>query len=425
VPVNHRFQGDEVAYVLEDSDVDLVAFDALAQHTMAQLHEDDELPTGSFLYVGDDAPEFAQSYEAFRDGASTAEFDIVPDRLDDAIMLYTSGTTGRPKGCYLTHDNLLSQVETLAFSQQTWENRDDRTLFVLPLFHVGAIARYGMDAYEGDTTVLLQHFAPGRALEVIEEERITQAAFVPTMARMMLDVDGFDDYDLSTFREFAIGAAPAGRELKETIMARFDCDLREVFGQTEMSPTTVMLSPQDTLEKTDSIGEPLKNVLVRVEDPQTGEEIERGEIGRICYQGPTVFREYHNLPEKNAEVFEDGWFKSGDLVWVDEDGFVHFAGRHDDMIVSGGENIYPAEVEEVLHEHEGISHAAVVGVPDDTWGQRVKAAIVLEGSAELSAEDVTEYVESRIAGYKKPREVVFMDALPKGPTGKIEKAELV
>lgn len=126
VPVNHRFKGDEVAYVLEDSDVDQVAFDVLAQHTLAQLHEDGELPTESFLYVGDDAPEFAQSYESFRHSASTAQFDIVPDRLDDAIVLYTSGTTGRPKGCYLTHDNLLSQVETLAFSQKTWENRADR-----------------------------------------------------------------------------------------------------------------------------------------------------------------------------------------------------------------------------------------------------------------------------------------------------------
>lgn len=424
VPVNHRFKGQEVAYVLDDSDVDLVAFDVLARHTLSGLHDEGDLPTDEFLFVGDGAPEFARSYADFRDSAPDDRFDIVPTRLDDAVMLYTSGTTGRPKGCFLTHDNLLSQIETLALSQNTRERRDDRTLLVLPLFHVGALGRYIADAYDGATTVMLQHFQPERSLEIIEAEAVTQGAFVPTMARMLLDVDGFDDYDLSSFEEFAIGAAPAGKQLKETIMDRFDCDLREVFGQTEMSPTTVMLSPEDTLEKSDSMGLPLLNVLVHVEDPETGEAVNTGEIGRICYQGPTVFRGYHDLPEKNAEVFEDGWFKSSDLVWIDEDGFVHFAGRYDDMIVSGGENIYPAEVEEVLHEHDEIARAAVVGVPDEKWGERVKAAVVTREGADLEEADVVRYVESQIADYKKPREVVFLDELPKGPTGKIEKSEL-
>lgn len=163
VPVNHRFKGEEVAYVLGDSDVDLLAYDILARHTVDGLVEDDELPTDALLYVGDDTPDYAEAYAGFREGRSTA-FDIVPTRLDDAILLYTSGTTGDPKGCYLTHDNLLSQLETLVFSQKSRERRDDRTLLVLPLFHVGGLVRYLADAYEGDTTVLMQHFGPERAM---------------------------------------------------------------------------------------------------------------------------------------------------------------------------------------------------------------------------------------------------------------------
>jgi acyl-CoA synthetase (AMP-forming)/AMP-acid ligase II len=425
VPLNHRFQGQEVAYVLQDSGVDALAFDILAKHTIGGLHEDGAIPADAVLYVGDDPPEYATAYETFRERAHDGQFDIVPTRLDDAILLYTSGTTGDPKGCYLTHDNLLSQIETLAFSRQSWEDREDRTVLVLPLFHVGAVARYVADAYDGDTTVLMQHFQPELVMEMIESERVTQGAFVPTMARMLLDVEDFDAYDVGSLEEFAIGAAPADRELKETIVDRFDCDLREVFGQTELSPTTVMLSPDDVLEKPDAVGRPLQNVLVRVEDPETGEPVDVGEIGRICYKGPTVFRRYHDLPEKNDAVFEDGWFKSGDLVRIDEDGFAHFAGREDDMIVSGGENIYPAEVEEVLVGHPDVARAAVVGAPDDEWGERVKAAVVVADGSDLSEPAVIDYVNDRIAGFKAPREVQFLESLPKGPTGKVEKSELV
>jgi acyl-CoA synthetase (AMP-forming)/AMP-acid ligase II len=424
VPLNHRFQGQEVAYVLEDSDVSAVVFDILAKHTLGTLREAGDVSAEEYLFVGEEPPDYATRYDTFRRGAPRDAVDIVPTRLDDATLLYTSGTTGDPKGCYLTHDNLLSQIETLALSRSSWEDRDDRTLLVLPLFHVGAVARYVADAYGGDTTVLMQHFQPDLVLETIESERVTQAAFVPTMARMLLDVDDFDAHDLGSLEEFAIGAAPADRALKQTITERFDCDLREVFGQTELSPTTVMLSPDDVLEKPDSIGEPLQNVLVRVEDPETGEEVETGDIGRVCYKGPTVFRRYHDLPEENDRAFEDGWFKSGDLVRIDEDGFLHFAGREDDMIVSGGENIYPAEIEEVLVGHPDVARAAVVGVPDEEWGERVKAAVVTEDGADPSEAALIDYVKDRIAGFKAPKEVEFLASLPKGPTGKVEKSEL-
>jgi ABC-type branched-subunit amino acid transport system ATPase component len=263
-----------------------------------------------------------------------------------------------------------------------------------------------------------------RVMEVIDAEDITGSFFVPMMSRALLDADGFDDYDIDSFEHYMTGAAPSGKELKEQIIDAFDANLYEVFGQTEMAPVTCLLDPENALEKPDSIGKPITNVTVKVVDAD-GEEVEPGEVGRIAYRGPTAFREYLGMPEKTDEVFDDeGYFVSSDLVRRDEDGFLYFVGRYDDMIVSGGENIYPAEIEEILHEHESISEAAVVGVPDEEWTERVKAAVVLRDGESMTSEVVMDYVGSRIADFKKPREVEFYEELPRNPTGKILKENL-
>lgn len=425
VPVNHRFKGAEVRYVLSDSDARLLVYGPLSKQTVSEIHDYPELPTKDFLYIGEEVPEFARDYDEIREDADDAPIEIIPNRLDEATIMYTSGTTGQPKGCILTHDNLLMNVETSLIEQGGWIENDQRMLLVLPLFHLAAFGRFLNNLYTGDTTVLMTDFQPQRTMEVLEGEEITKSVFVPTMTRMLLDLDEFDSYDLSHLNELIIGAAPSDKELKQTIINKFNCKLTESFGQTEMSPATTRLNPKDIINKSDSVGRPVLNVQTKVIDPETGKNCGSGDIGRICYRGPTVFKGYHNMPEKNDEVFEDGWFKSSDLVQVDEDGFVYYAGRMDGMIISGGENIYPAEVEEVLHTHPSISDAAVVGVPDERWGERVKAAIVLQSGEELSEEEIIEYVEDRIANYKKPREVEILDELPRGPTGKIEKNELV
>jgi acyl-CoA synthetase (AMP-forming)/AMP-acid ligase II len=427
VPVNHRFKADEVRYVLDDSDSELLVFDADAREIVDDVHDHDDAPD-QYLYVGSDQPDYADSYEAFREEASAEPFDIVPDRLDEATLMYTSGTTGKPKGCVLTHDNLVMQatnsvVESAIEGEEV--DMDGRSLVVTPLFHIAAFGLFLNNFYVSATTVLMDDFLPQRVMEVLEEEEITGAFFVPMMARALLAVEDFDSYDLSAFENFGIGAAPSGKELKATIQEKFGADLADAFGQTEMSPSTTTLQPSQVLEKPDSVGRPYLNVMAKLVDPETGEEVEQGEIGRICYKGPTRMKGYYNMPEKNAEVIdEDGYFHSGDLVRQDEDGFVYFAGRSDDMIISGGENIYPAEIEEVLHEHEAVDEAAVVGVPDETWSERVKAAVVLEDGHELTAEELQEYVGSRLAGYKKPREVVVLDALPRNPTGKVLKGDV-
>ncbi len=427
VPVNHRFKVDEVAYVLEDSGADLLAFDADARGTVDELQGRGETPE-KYLYVGDERPGYAESYEQFRAEASAEPVDIVPSRTDEATLMYTSGTTGQPKGCILTHENLLMQATNSLVTSATIGrevNIDGQDLVVTPLFHIAAFGLFLGAFYVSATTVLMADFEPGRVLEVLEEEACTGAFFVPMMARALLNQPDFDSYDLSAFDSFRIGAAPSGRELKGTIQERFGADIMDAFGQTELSPTTTTLTPADALEKPETVGKPLLNVMAKVVDPETGEEVNPGDIGRICYKGPTVMQGYYGMPEKTDEVIdEDGWFHSGDLVRMDAEGFVEFVGRSDDMIISGGENIYPAEVEEVLHEHEAVDEVAVVGVPDEEWTERVKAVLVLHDDAEMTAEAVREYVGERLADFKKPREVAFLEGLPRNPTGKVLKNEL-
>ena len=421
VPVNHRFQDREVTYVLSDSGAETIVFDADAAPVVETLVDDAAVET--FLYVGEDVPDFAEDYRAVRAETTAEPVEIVPDRLDDAALMYTSGTTGKPKGCVLTHDNIVQNAVNTVYSAGLEEN-EDRFLVVTPLFHIAAFGSFNNSMYTASTTYVVDDFDPVRTLELIEEESITGGFFVPMMSRALLQVDGFDDYDLSSFRDYMTGAAPSGRELKEAIIDSFDADLYELFGQTEMSPVTCILSPEDALDKPESLGKPIINVTLKVVD-EAGERVERGEIGRAAYKGPTAFREYLGMPGKTEEVFdEDGFFVSGDLVRRDEDGFVYFVGRADDMIVSGGENIYPAEIEEVLHEHEAVAQAAVVGVPDDTYGELVKAGVVTVDGASVTADEVADFVGEHLAGFKKPREIVFMDELPRNPTGKVLKSEL-
>ncbi|TSD09157.1 long-chain fatty acid--CoA ligase [Haloglomus irregulare] len=421
VPINHRFKTGEIGYVLRDCGASICVFDDDAMDTVAGLTGED-LPVERFLHVGNAvaAPDFAESYGSFREsGAKTPpETDIT--RLDRAAMLYTSGTTGRPKGCQFTHDNLLQNTENTVYDVGL--DRDERFLIMTPLFHVAAFALFLDAFYVGATTVLTADFDPDHVLEVIEDEQVTGSFVVPTQGRALLETN-IENYDLSSFRRYWTGTAPSEAELKRDIIDTFDCGLTEMFGQTELSPLTLVLPPEDAFDKIETVGRPLFNVGVKLVD-EDGAEVEQGKIGRIAYRGPTVFEGYHELPAANDEVFDGGWFVSSDLMREDEDGYFEFLGRADDMIISGGENIHPAEIEEVLHEHPAIDAAAVLGVPDEKWGERVKAVVVLEPGEELAAAAVVDYVAERLADFKKPREVDFRDELPRNPTGKVVKGDL-
>lgn len=423
VPINTRFGPEEVLHVLADCDVSCLVVDDEGLDVVASLRSRSEWPVDSIFHTGSETPAFAEGYDAFLDGASRSVHPIDRTRLDDAMILYTSGTTGRPKGCVLTHDNVIQGVVNPIVTLSP--PRDGRFLCVMPLYHIAGFAMLVKTLYLEATTVLLPSFDPPRVLEAIESEAITNAVFVPAMARKLLAVEDFADYDLSSFENFGIGAAPSGERLRNRIVDRFDCELRNAFGQTELSGTTTLLEPEDTLERPDSVGRPVPNVQVSVVDPDTGEPVGPGEVGQIRYRGPTVFDRYCGMPEETRSVIdEDGWFHSNDLVCRDEEGYVYLRGRLDDMIVSGGENVYPSEVEEALHEHAAVAEVAVVGAPDDEWGERVKAVVVLADGASVEAATLQEFVGERIADYKKPREITFREELPRTASGKVQKTEL-
>jgi fatty-acyl-CoA synthase len=422
VPVNHRFKDEEVGYVLGDSGSHLCVFDSDAAPTIRAVRDGDT-PVEEYCYVGEEVPSFADDFRTARASAATDGVEVVPNRLDDAALLYTSGTTGTPKGCVLTHDNLIQNSVNTVYSAGFEEN-DDRFLVVTPLFHIAAFGVFNNTFYAGSTTHIVEEFDPVRTLEIIEEANITGSFFVPTMSRAMLAVDDFEEYDLSSFESYMTGAAPSSEELKQTVMDAFDADLYEVFGQTEMSPVTTILHPEDALSKPDSIGKPIINVTLKIVDDD-GNEVEQGDIGHAAYKGATAFREYLGMPEKTEEVFDDeGYFVSSDLVRRDEDGFIYFVDRYDDMIISGGENVYPTEIEAVLNDHDDIAAAGIVGVPDETWGERVKAVVVPREGVSMTDDDIQSYVENHLADFKKPREVEFRERLPRNPTGKVIKSEL-
>lgn len=423
VPINHRFQNQEVQYVLSNSDSKALIFDDTVRAAVDSVADTSDIPTETFVHVGDGTPRYAQPYESFT--AHPDPVEVRPTRIDRAALMYTSGTTGRPKGCILTHDNLIqATVNGMLEGGPIVERRQGRTLVLTPLFHIAAFGLFLGNVYSGSTIVLADGFDPNRTLEIIEDEQVTSAFLVPTIGRQLLSEETVDDYDISSLESLSLGAAPSGEQLKNAIGESFDTSLAEAFGQTEMSPTTCILSAAAAEEKPDSVGRPLVNVEVKVVDDD-GNELPTGAVGRVAYTGPTRFQGYYKMPEKTKEVItDDGWFVSDDLVRMDEDGFLYFVGRADDMLISGGENIHPAEIEEVLHEHPNIGEAAVIGVPDETWGERVKAVVVPAEGADLTESDVVGHVEDHLADYKKPREVAFRDALPRNPTGKVLKHKL-
>jgi len=422
VPVNHRFKGDAVTYVLSDSDTRVSIIDDLGAETTSGIHDDPETPVEHSLSVSADPPAHAESYHELLAAASGDPVENVPDRGDEAAIMYTSGTTGDPKGCVYTHDNLVQILQDGAFERDTLELHN-RHLIATPLFHVGAFVPFLQNFFVAGATTVVDGFDPGQALEILEAEAINSTYLVPTQTRMLLERDDLEEYDLSEMKSYGTGAAPVGAELKRETMDRFGTDVTESFGQTEA--LALLLLPEYALEKPDSVGKPTLNLEAKVVDPDTGERLPPGEVGLIAYKGPSVIERYHNLPEKTEAAFdEDGWFVSGDLVERDEDGFFSFLGRSDDMIVSGGENVHPAEIEDVLHGHPDVSAVAVIGVPDETWGERIKASVVPTDGADLTEDGVIGYVGERLADYKRPREVEFFEELPRNPTGKVIKAKL-
>lgn len=349
------------------------------------------------------------------------QFEVTPAAGDDvAVLLYTSGTTGRPKGAALTHAGLRHNTEVNVTEVQRL-TCEDVIVGCLPLFHIfGQTCTMNVAVRSGASLTLVPRFEPGAVLDAIARDRATVFEGVPTMYAALLQHAG--EADVSSLRMCVSGGASLPVEVLHGFERRFGCMVLEGFGMSETSPVVSFNHP-DRPRKPGSIGTPIRDVEVRLLD-DGGLDVAPGEVGELAVRGPNVMKEYWNRPEDTAAVVPDGWLRTGDLARRDEDGYLYIVDRKKDMIIRGGYNVYPREIEEVLHEHPAVALAAVLGVPDERLGEEVAAAVVLRPGAEADTEELQRFVRDRVAAYKYPRRVWLTDALPMGPSGKILKREI-
>lgn len=415
VPMNVLLKRREVGFYLEDSGARLL----IAWHGFA-----DEAEAGA---AEASAELIAVSPSALAE--TLGRLDPLPglaetDEQDTAVILYTSGTTGKPKGAELTHLNLSLNAE-IAGDTLTEVGLGDVVLGALPLFHsFGQTVSMNGSLRNGACLTMLPRFDPTEALELIQREGVTHFQGVPTMYGAMLNHPERSSYDASSLSNCMSGGAAMPVEVMRGFEQAFDCKILEGYGLSETSPVACSNHP-DRERKPGSIGTPIRGVEMRVVDEKDN-ELPAGEVGEIVIRGHNIMKGYWQRPEATAEAINaDGWFHSGDMARTDDDGYFYIVDRKKDLIIRGGYNIYPREVEEILYEHPAVLEAAVVGVPDERLGEEVGAAVVVRDGHELTPEQVSEHVKSQLAAYKYPRVVWFIDELPKGPTGKILKREIV
>ena len=414
VPMNPLLKAREIAYYLGDSGAPVI----FAWHV-----------TGSEVEIGakeSDSEAILVDPASFPDLLATATpapevVDLAAD--DTAVILYTSGTTGRPKGAELTHSNLANNVEVTA-ADLLQVGPEDVIFGGLPLFHAfGQTCTLNAAIFSGASLTVLPRFDAAKALGILAGQGVTVFAAVPTMFSALLHVPNRSDYDVSALRVCVSGGAAMPVEVLRPFEEAFDCIVLEGYGLSETSPVASFNHP-DRERKPGSIGTPIRGVEMRVVDA-AGNELPRGEVGEIAIRGHNIMKGYWKKPEATAEaVSADGWFRTGDIGRLDEDGYYYIVDRKKDLIIRGGYNIYPREIEEVLYEHPDVAEAAVVGVPHAELGEEVGAAVALKPGATVTPDELRSYVKSQVAAYKYPRRVWIVDALPKGPTGKILKTEI-
>jgi long-chain acyl-CoA synthetase len=412
VPMNVLLKRREVAYYLADSGAKLLfAWEGFAEEAQAGAEQ-----AGAECIVVE-LTGFAEQVGSATPDASVAD----ADPQDTAVLLYTSGTTGQPKGAELTHANLIANAE----GSRGLFGKDEGAvcLGALPLFHsFGQTCGMNATLGGGGTLTLVPRFDAAKALEVIGRDRVNIFQGVPTMYGAMLHLPERDDYDVGSLELCASGGSAMPVELMRSFEEAFGCVILEGYGLSESSPVA-SFNHRDRERKPGSIGTPIAGVQMRVVDDERV-EVPQGEVGEIVIKGHNVMKGYWDRPQETAETIVDGWLYTGDMGRVDEDGYFFIVDRKKELIIRGGYNVYPREIEEVLYEHPAVREAAVLGVAHDEYGEEVAAAVALVDGAEATGEELRDYVRERVAAYKYPRTVWIVDELPKGPTGKILKREI-
>jgi long-chain acyl-CoA synthetase len=416
VPLNPLFKPREIGYHLTDSEAALLLVSPASAEPAAAgagragvPHLVLDPPTAAGLTAGAAEP--------------AGELRPVPRRpADTAVILYTSGTTGVPKGAELTHANLSRNVEVVTSTLHD-TGPADVVFGGLPLYHsFGQTSGLNVGIASGSCLTLLPRFEAGRALEILQRDRVTVFLGVPTMYAALLQHPGAATADLRHLRLCVSGGASLPVELLREFESRFGCTILEGYGLSETSPVATFNHP-DRPRKPGSIGTPIAGVEVRIVDPD-GKDLPPGEVGELLIRGHNVMKGYWRRPEATGEAVTDGWLHTGDLARADADGYLYIVDRIKDLVIRGGYNVYPRELEEILYEHPAVAEAAVVGIPHPTLGQEVGAAVALKPGETTTAEELREFVKEQVAPQKYPRHVWLLDELPKGPTGKLLKREI-
>ena len=425
VPVNWRLAPAEIAHVVRDSQARVLFVTPELWPQVESVVRDLGLDHVVALGAIDGFP----TYDEWRDAHPSADPGHQGHPDDVVVQYYTSGTTGLPKGAMLSSRNLTSNIEQ---SSETL-GIDDHvvSLVAMPLFHVSGSAWGLFGLAVGAHLVMMRDVDLDQVLEYIPKYRITHTVFVPAVLQFLLLMPDVDKIDFSSLELIVYGASPISREVLEESIARFGCEFAQAYGLTETSGGVVLLLPEDHdlngphPERLLSCGQAGPGVELRIVDLETGKNAPTGEVGEVWIRGPEVMTGYWNLPEATADaITADRWFRSGDVGYLDADGFLYLQDRVKDMIITGGENVYPAEVENVLMSHPAVADVGVIGVPDDQWGEAVKAIVVRAPDAKVTEEALISYSRDRLAHYKAPRSIDWADELPRTPTGKILKRDL-
>lgn len=422
VPLNFRLTPTEIAVLVEDCVAHVMLTEAALAPVAIGVRNIQPL-LSVIVVAGGSSQDSVFGYEDLLNEAGDVHEPVDIPNDSPALIMYTSGTTGRPKGAVLTHANLTGQAMTALYTSGANINSDVGFVGV-PLFHIAGIGNMLTGLLIGLPTVIypLGAFDPGQLLDVLEAEKVTGIFLVPAQWQAVCTEQQARPRDLR-LRVLSWGAAPAPDALLRQMSATFpETQILAAFGQTEMSPVTCMLLGEDAIAKRGSVGRVIPTVAARVVD-QNMNDVPVGEVGEIVYRAPTLMSCYWNNPEATAEAFAGGWFHSGDLVRMDSDGYVWVVDRKKDMIISGGENIYCAELENVLASHPDIAEVAVIGRADEKWGE-VPIAVAAVTNDDLRIEDLGEFLTDRLARYKHPKALEIVDALPRNPAGKVLKTEL-
>ncbi|WP_018133175.1 fatty acid--CoA ligase [Effusibacillus pohliae] len=429
VPLNIRLAAPEISFILQDAGTKVLFFHREFLPVVLQLRP--ELLSIEQYILAEDTPVTDSNAVCYEDLVSQPAGLRLPELHEDDLagIFYTGGTTGLPKGVMLTHKNLAVNAYQVALA--IGYRSDDIYLHAAPMFHLADGASTFAVTMVGGAHAHIRSFEPKRVAETIEREKVTAVLLVPTMINMVVNHPEIGNCDLSSLRKLLYGASPIPAELLKKAISVLGCEFYQAYGMTEAAPVLTVMMPEHHVVDGDeretrrlsACGQPVYHVELKIVDPE-GNELPYGAVGELIARAPNIMKGYWNRPEETAAALRDGWYWSGDMAAMDEDRFVYIVDRKKDMIITGGENVYSVEVENVIYQHPAVLEAAVIGVPDETWGEAVKAVVVTKPGHSLTEEKLIRHCREKLANYKVPKSVDFVDALPKSGAGKILKRTL-